>query len=69
MRKFIILAATALVSAVVGAYADKKYNLGVKDRVDGFCGSLAEKLSKKAEKSSETTTDNESASTEAMASN
>lgn len=63
MKKFIILAVTALASAVVGAYADKKYNLGVKDRVDGFCGNIAEKLSKKAEKSSETTTGNESAST------
>lgn len=68
MKKFIILAATALASAVIGAYADKKYNLGVKDRVDGFCGNLAEKLSKKAGKPSETTTDNESASTEAPAS-
>lgn len=67
MKKFIILAATALVSAVVGAYADKKYNLGVKDRVDGFCGSLAEKL-KKAEKPETTTDNNESASTEASAS-
>lgn len=68
MKKFIILAATALVGAVVGAYADKKYNLGVKDRVDGFCGSIAEKLSKKVEKPSETTDNNESASTEAPAS-
>ena len=69
MKKFIIFAATALISAIVGAYADKKYNLGVKDRVDGFCGNLAEKLSKKDGKPSETTTDNESASVEAMASN
>lgn len=68
MKKFIIFAVTAIASAVVGAYADKKYNLGVKDRVDGFCGNIAERLSKKAEKSSETTTDNESASTEAPAS-
>ena len=68
MKKFIIFAVTALVSAVAGAYADKKYNLGVKDRVDGFCGSIAERLSKKAGKPSETTTDNESASTEAPAS-
>lgn len=67
MRKFIIFAVTAIASAVAGAYADKKFNLGVKDRVDGFCGSIAERLSKKTEKSSETT-DNESASTEAPAS-
>lgn len=63
MKKFIILAATALASAVIGAYADKKFNLGVKDRVDGFCGNIAERL-KKAEKSSETTDNNESASVE-----
>lgn len=65
MKKFIILAVTALAGAVVGAYADEKYNLGVKDSVDGFCGSLAKRLSKKAEKSSDTTDKNESASTEA----
>lgn len=63
MKKFIILFATALASAVVGAYADKKYNLGVKDRVDGFCGSIAERLSKKAEKPETTTDNNESAPT------
>lgn len=67
MKKFIIFAVTALASAVVGAYADKKYNLGIKDRVDGFCGNIAEKLSKKGEKPSETT-GNESASEEASAS-
>lgn len=60
MKKFIIVAATVLFSAVVGAYADKKYNLGIKDRVDGF----ADRLSKKVGKPSETT-DNESASEEA----
>ena len=60
MKKFIILAATAIAGAFVGAYADKKYNLGIKDRVDGF----AERLSKRVGKPSETT-DNESASSEA----
>ena len=64
MKKIIILAATAIAGAFVGAYADKKYNLGIKDRVDGFCGNIAEKLSKKGEKPSETT-GNESASSEA----
>ena len=64
MKKFIILAATAVVSAIVGAYADKKYNLGIKDRVDGF----ADRFRRAEKPSEETTTDNESASTEAPAS-
>lgn len=63
MKKFIIALSGAIVGALFGAYVNEKYNLGVKNRVDG----IADRF-RKAEKPSETTTDNESASTEASAS-
>lgn len=59
MKKFIITAFAVVGGAIIGAYADKKFNLGIKGRVDDIFGGLARKISKKAEKP-ETTTGNDS---------
>ena len=57
MKKFIIAVSTAIVGAVIGAYADKKYNLGVKERVDGCIDSIRG-FCKKAGQPAENTTEN-----------
>ena len=57
MKKFLIAVGTAIVGAVVGAYADKKYGLNIKERVDGCIGSIT---GKKSADVAETTTGNDS---------